>query len=82
MFLGLVDTREPRPDRKRREPLWLDIAELRPWRWFLATIAAFVVAGLTGGVLCLVATICGLGFALGGVTRYFSGNDGMREYRQ
>ena len=82
MFVGLVDTRDQRPEPGRDGPLWLDIPELRPWRWFLATIVAFVVAAFTGGVLCLVATFCGLAFALGGVTRYFSGNDGMREYRQ
>ena len=26
------------------EPLWLDLPELRPWRWYVATILCFVVA--------------------------------------
>jgi hypothetical protein len=82
MFLGLVDTREPRPDGGRREPLWLDIPELRPWRWFLASVVAFVVSLLTGGIACLAATILGLAFAVLGTMSYATGNDGMREYRQ
>ena len=46
MFVGLIDTRKPEPEPEdEREPLLDRIPELRPWRWYVATIVCFVGAG-------------------------------------
>jgi hypothetical protein len=85
MFVGLVDTRDNRPERpddSEREPLWLDLPELRPWRQFVAAIVLFIVADQLGGWPGLIPLFIGVGFVLHGVTSYCSGNDGMSEYRQ
>jgi hypothetical protein len=83
MFVGLVDTREPEPEPEGgREPLWLDIPELRPWRWYVATIACLVVSGYVTSWLTLVLVIAGLCCFFHAVTSYYKGNDGMRGYRQ
>ena len=48
MFVGLVDTRKPEPEPEdEREPLLERIPELRPWRWYLATIVCLVASGYT-----------------------------------
>jgi hypothetical protein len=83
MFVGLVDTRKPEPEPEdEREPLLERIPELRPWRWYLATILCLVVSGYTpawGTVLLVTAGLCCFFQAL---TSYYQGNDGMRGYRQ
>jgi hypothetical protein len=82
MFVGLVDTREHRPERPEREPLWLDLPELRPWRQFAAAIVLFIVSSQLSGWPGLIPFFAGFAFVLHGVTSYYRGNDGMREYRQ
>lgn len=82
MFLGLVDTRGDSSDRGQRGPLWLDLPELRPWRWFVATIVCFVLVDVLPAWAGLIAVILGLAFALRGLTSYFRGNDGLSKYHQ
>ena len=82
MFLGLVDTHEPQHPSRDREPLWLDLPELRPWRWYLAAIVLIVAADRVSGWAGLVPLMVGLGCALYGVTTYTRGNDGLSKYRQ
>jgi hypothetical protein len=81
-MLGLIDTRGERPDREGRDPLWLDIPELRPWRWYVAAIVCLVVAGNVVSWAGVIAVIAGLGCALYGLTSYTSGNDGLSKHRQ
>jgi hypothetical protein len=82
MFVGLVDTRKQRPDPNRNEPLWLDLPELRPWRWYVATIVFIVLADHLNGWAGVVAVMVGLGCALYGVSTYTRGNDGLSKYQQ
>ena len=82
MFVGLVDTRNRRPDRDGNEPLWLDLPELRPWRWYVATIVFIVLADHLNGWPGVVAVMVGLGCALYGVSTYTRGNDGLSKYQQ
>jgi hypothetical protein len=49
MFVGLIDTREHRPDPVEPEPLWLDLRELRPRRWYLATTVFFAITDRLDG---------------------------------
>jgi hypothetical protein len=81
-MLGLIDTRGDNPDPVGREPLWLDLPELRPWRWYVATIVCFVVSGhvpsWAGLILVCAALVC----AFHGLTTYVRGNDGLSKYRQ
>jgi hypothetical protein len=77
MFM-LIDTRNPPPPQERPawEPNW------RLWRWVAATIATFVgayaTAGLVSYVLVLVAFTC----ACRAVSVILPPLDGLREYRQ
>jgi hypothetical protein len=84
MFVGLVDTRDHRPERPddKPEPLWLDLPELRPWKQFAAAIVLFIVADQLGGWPGLIPLFVGIGFILHGVSSYYRGNDGMSQYRQ
>jgi hypothetical protein len=82
MFVGLVDTRGNRPENNGRGPLWLDIPELRPWRWFVAAIVCFVLVDFVPPWTGLIAVILGMGFALYGLTTYARGNDGLSKHRQ
>ena len=82
MFVGLIDTREDRPDPIRRQPLVLDLPELRPWRWYVAAIVLFVVADRLNGWLGLIPLMVGFGCVLHGLTSYYSGNDGLSKHRQ
>jgi hypothetical protein len=82
MFVGLIDTRDDRPDPSRREPLVLDLPELRPWRWYVAAIVLFVVADRLNGWLGLIPLMVGFACALHGLTSYYRGNDGMSKHRQ
>ncbi|MEA2277141.1 MAG: hypothetical protein QOC78_2101 [Solirubrobacteraceae bacterium] len=81
----LIDTRDhhpERPERPQRRPLWLDVPELRPWRWFLCAIVLFVVSESLDGWPGLIPLFVGFGCVLWGLTSYYQGNDGMRNYRQ
>jgi hypothetical protein len=83
MFVGLVDTREPEPEPEdRRERLRLDIPELRPWPWYVATIVCLVVSGYVTSWLTLVLVIAGMCCFFHALTSYYKGNDGMSGYRQ
>jgi hypothetical protein len=82
MFVGLIDTRDHGPRKEPREPLWLDLPELRPWRWFLAAIVLFVVSARMDGWPSLIPLFVAFGLFLHGVGTYYKGNDGMSKYRQ
>jgi len=81
-MLGLVDTRGDRPDPVGREPLWLDLPELRPWRWYLATVVLLIIADRIDGWPALIPLAAGISCALYGVTSYSRGNDGLSKHRQ
>ncbi len=84
MFVGLVDTRgdRDRPDKDRREPLVLDIPELRPWRWYLVTLICMIVSGYVTSWLSLILVIVGLCCFFQALTSYYKGNDGLSQHRQ
>ena len=82
MFVGLIDTREPPPEPRRRDPLVLDLPELRPWRWYVAAIVCFVAAVQVDGWPGLIPLFVGLGCAMHALTSYYRGNDGLSKYRQ
>ena len=82
MFVGLIDTRDQRPDPVGPEPLWLDLPELRPWRWYVATILCFVVSFNTGSVISFVAVVAGMCCFFWALTTYYQGNDGLSQHRQ
>ena len=82
MFVGLVDTRDRRPDRDEPEPLWLDLPELRPWRWYVATIVCLVLAVKIPGWPGLIPLFVGFCCFLHAIGSYYKGNDGLSKYRQ
>jgi hypothetical protein len=82
MFVGLIDTRDQHPEPVGREPLLIDIPELRPWRWYLATIVCIAVSGWVPTWLGAVLVIAGLCCFFQGVTSYYKGNDGLSQHRQ
>ncbi|MEP6952824.1 MAG: hypothetical protein ABI950_02035 [Solirubrobacteraceae bacterium] len=82
MMLMLIDTREPPPAPDRREPLYLDLPELAPWRWFLSAIVLIVAAKLIPGWPGLIPLFIGFGAFLGGIAALYQGNDGLSGYRQ
>jgi hypothetical protein len=83
MFVGLVDTREPRPEPEDdREPMWLDIPELRPWRWFVATVVCLVASGYTPAWATVILVSAGLCCFFHALTTYYKGNDGLSQHRQ
>jgi hypothetical protein len=81
-MLGLIDTRGDRPDPVGRGPLWLDLPELRPWRWYAAAIVCFIGVSYVPSWAGVIAVMVGLGCALCGLTSYFRGNDGLNKHRQ
>ncbi len=83
MFVGLVDTRKPEPEPEdEREPLLDRIPELRPWRWYLATIVCLVASGYTPAWATILLVTGGLCCFFQALTSYYKGNDGMSGYRQ
>jgi hypothetical protein len=82
MFVGLVDTRDQRPDPVEPEPLWLDLPELRPWRWYVAAILLFVVADQLTGWPSLIPLFAAIGCFFHAITSYYKGNDGLSQFRQ
>ena len=85
MLVGLIDTRDDRPDepeRSRRSSLVLDLPELRPWRWFAAAIVCFVLSVILSTWALLIPLVVGFGCVLRGVSSYYQGNDGLSKYRQ
>lgn len=85
MFVGLIDTRGDRPDEpdsSGRDPLLLDLPELRPWRWYAAAIVGLVLAVELSGWPGLIPLFVGFGCFLRGVSSYCKGNDGLSKYRQ
>ena len=83
MFVGLVDTRKPEPEPEEwREPLLERIPELRPWRWFLATVVCMVASGYTPAWATVVLVTAGLCCFFQALTSYYRGNDGLSQYRQ
>ena len=78
----LIDTREQPPDPQRRDRLYLDIPELRPWRWFLACIVLLAVSTGMSGWPCLIPLFLGFGAFFAGVSKLYRGNDGLSGYRQ
>jgi hypothetical protein len=85
MFVGLIDTRKPEPDPEPeddREPLLERIPELRPWRWFVATVVCLIAAGYVPSWAMLVLTTAGLCCFFQALTSYYKGNDGLSQHRQ
>jgi hypothetical protein len=82
MFVGLIDARDERPDPPGREPLVLDLPELRPWRWYVAAIVCLVAAVKVDGWPGLIPLFVGFGCALRAVSSYYQGNDGLSKHRQ
>jgi hypothetical protein len=82
MFVGLIDTRDHRPDPSGREPLVLDLPELRPWRWYVVAIVCLVVAVKLDGWPGLIPLLIGFGCFLRGASSYCKGNDGLSKHRQ
>jgi hypothetical protein len=82
MFVGLIDTRDKGPEKDPREPLWLDLPELRPWPWFVATLVGLVAATQINGWPGLIPLFIGFGCFLRGVSSYYKGNDGLSKHRQ
>jgi hypothetical protein len=82
MFVGLIDTRDDRPDPPGREPLVLDLPELRPWRWYVAMLVCLVAAVKLDGWLGLIPLMVGFVCFLRGASSYYKGNDGLSKYRQ
>ena len=85
MFVGLVDTRKPEPepeDGREREPLLERIPELRPWRWFVATVACMIASGYTPAWATVVLVTAGLCCFFQALTSYYKGNDGLSQHRQ
>jgi hypothetical protein len=82
MFVGLIDTRDRRPDDAGPEPIWLDLPELRPWRWYVATIVCLVAAMKIDGWAGLIPLAVGFGCFLHAIGSYYKGNDGLSKYRQ
>ncbi|MDP9346166.1 MAG: hypothetical protein M3P44_10650 [Actinomycetota bacterium] len=78
----LIDAREPPPEPEGDEHLYLDIPELRPWRWFLACIVLLGLSTAMSGWPCLIPLFFGFAAFFGGVTRLYRGNDGLSSYRQ
>jgi hypothetical protein len=79
----LIDTRDDRPEPpEKRRPLWLDLPELRPWRFFAAGIVCFVLSEFVAGWPSLIPLWIGFGLVLRGITSYYRGNDGLSKYRQ
>jgi hypothetical protein len=76
----LIDTRTPPPDpteeRAAWEPNW------RLWGWVALTIAAFVAAGVTSGIVAYVCVCAAIGFVCRAVCVITPTLDGLREYRQ
>lgn len=81
-MLMLIDTREPPPEPEGREPLYFDIPELRPWRWFLAALVLLTASMLMSGWPCLIPLFFGFAAFFGGCTRLYQGNDGLSGYHQ
>ena len=77
MFL-LIDTRNPPPSPERAawEPNW------RLWGWVAATIATFVAADSTAGVVSYALVLCVFACACRAVSVILPPLDGLREYRQ
>jgi hypothetical protein len=82
MFVGLIDTRDQRPDPVGPEPLWLDLPELRPWRWYVATIACFVLADQITGWPSLIPLFAAFACFFYAIASYYEGNDGLSKFRQ
>jgi hypothetical protein len=85
MLVGLINTRGDRPDEPEgsgRDPLLLDLPELRPWRWYVAAIVCLVLAMTLSGWPSLIPLFLGFGCFLRGVSSYYQGNDGLSKYRQ
>jgi hypothetical protein len=82
MFVGLIDTREQRPDPVGPEPLRFDLPELRPWRWYVATILCFVVADKMTGWPSLIPLAAAFACFFYALSTYYEGNDGLSKFRQ
>jgi hypothetical protein len=73
----LIDTRTPpRSERPAWEPNW------RLWGWVALTIAAFVAADSTSGLVAYLLVCAGLGFVCRAIVVITPSLDGLREYRQ
>ncbi len=81
MFM-LIDTREPEPEPKEDRALYLDLPELRPWRWFAASVVLLGTSMAMSGWPGLIPLFVGFAAFFGGVSRLYRGNDGLRGYRQ
>jgi len=81
----LIDTRDHRPERPEppeRKPLFFDIPELRPWRWYVATLVCMVVSGYVAAWLSMLLVVAALCCFFQALTSYYKGNDGLSKFRQ
>ena len=77
-MLMLIDTRgtSPRDHRPVWEPNW------RLWRWVAVTIALFVAADVTAGVVSYALVLGSVACACRAVSVILPPLDGLRDYRQ
>ena len=71
-------------DLHQREARYLleRIPELRPWRWFVATVVCMIASGYTPAWATVVLVTAGLCCFFQALSSYYKGNDGLSQYRQ
>jgi hypothetical protein len=77
----LIETRDDRPEPEP-ERIWLDLPELRPWRWFAAGVIAIGLSFAFDGWPSMIPLWLGMGLVARGFLGYYRGNDGMSSYHQ
>ena len=81
MFAAAIVTDDHRPDAVGHKLLWL-LRDVRPWLWYVATAACFVLADQMSGWASLLPVMAGLACGLYGLTSFNHGHDGLSKYRQ
>jgi hypothetical protein len=81
MFATAIVTQDHRPDPLGHKLLWL-LSDVRPWLWYVATAACFVLADQMVGWPSLIPVTAGLACGLYGLTSFNHGHDGLSKYRQ
>jgi hypothetical protein len=79
MFM-LIDTRNPPPSPPEKRAAWEP--NWRLWAWVALTIAAFVAADATAGIVSYGLVLAAFTCACRAVSVILPPLDGLREYRQ